>query len=169
MRAWWPALGWMFLIFLLSHDSQSGEHSGLVMRLVERALAGLLGSSPEPDLLEAVHLGLRKMAHMVEFGILYGLIRRAGPSSGRAFLLTVLYAAFDEAHQCFVETRVGSPWDVGVDALGAALVVLWERRSRGGGDGVESGRVPRRENRVGAGLEPAAPPLEPSAPPEFGG
>jgi len=36
----------MALIFLFSHDSQSGEHSGLVMRLVERALAGLLGHAP---------------------------------------------------------------------------------------------------------------------------
>jgi VanZ family protein len=159
----------MFLIFLLSHDSQSGEHSGLVMRLVERVLTGLLGSSPDPDLLEAVHLGLRKMAHMVEFGILYGLIRRAGPAPRKAFLLTVLYAAFDETHQCFVENRVGSLSDVGVDALGAALVVLWERRSRGGGGGGEPSQVPTRENCVGAGLEPAAPPLEPLAPPEFGG
>ena|GEM_PF-3056717 len=159
----------MALIFLFSHDAQSGEHSGLVMRLVEQTLAGLLGHSPDPGFLEAVHLGLRKAAHMVEFGILYGLIRRAGPAPTRAFLLTVLYAAFDEAHQCFVETRVGSLLDVGVDALGAAAVVLWEQRSRGGVDGVEPWRVPTRANRVGAGLEPAAPPLEPMAPPDFGG
>jgi len=106
---------------------------------------------------------------MVEFGILYGLIRRAGPAPGKAFFLTILYAAFDEAHQCFVETRVGSLLDVGVDALGAGAVLLWERRGRGGVDGVEPWRVPTRANCVGAGLEPAAPPLEPVAPPDFGG
>jgi VanZ family protein len=144
----------MLVIFLLSHDSQSGERSGLLMRLVELVMAEFLGPSPDPGLLEAIHLGLRKLAHMVEFGILYALIRRAGPSSGRAFLLTVLYAAFDETHQCFVENRVGSPWDVGVDALGAASVALGERWSRGGGYSVEPGRVPARETRVGAGLGP---------------
>lgn len=168
MKAWLPALAWMALIFLFSHDSQSGEHSGLMMRLVEQALS-LLGHRPEPGLLEAIHLGLRKLAHMVEFGVLYLLFRRAGPRPGRAFLLTVLYAAFDEIHQCFVESRVGSLLDVGVDAMGAALVLLWERRGRGDRPDVEPGRVPAAGYCAGAGLEPTVPPREPVAPPEFGG
>jgi VanZ family protein len=37
-----------------------------------------------------------------------------------AWVLAVAYAISDELHQITVPTRVGSPWDVVVDAAGAA-------------------------------------------------
>jgi VanZ family protein len=52
-----------------------------------------------------------------------------------AWGVSVLYAASDEWHQTFVPTRVGTPWDVAIDAAGAALglilaAVWWRRRDR---------------------------------------
>ncbi len=40
------------------------------------------------------------------------------------FLLALLYALSDEFHQSFVPNRDPSFWDVGLDALGAALGLL---------------------------------------------
>lgn len=51
-----------------------------------------------------------------------------------AWGLSVMYAVSDEWHQTFVPTRVGTPWDVLIDAAGAALGLalagLWWRWRR---------------------------------------
>jgi VanZ family protein len=77
-------------------------------------------------------LVLRKLAHMTEFAILAVLLVRATGSYAWAFGLTVAYAASDEVHQLFVRGRHGSPIDVGIDAVGAAigLALLGTRMSR---------------------------------------
>ena len=76
---------------------------------------------------------LKKMAHMMEHGILAFLLWRA-ISRGRgalsrlalvtAFLVSVLYAASDEYHQTFVPGRHGTSVDVGIDAIGALIALL---------------------------------------------
>ena len=93
--------------------------------------------SAQPDLnsgLGTWDTVLRKLAHMVEFGLLWFLWWRAlgyGPP-GVAIAIAVGYAATDEIHQSFVEGRNGSPWDFAIDTLGVGLaglaVVLWHRR-----------------------------------------
>jgi VanZ family protein len=81
----------------------------------------------------STHLGtwdliLRKAAHMTEYTILAGLLRRATASYGWAFALAVAYAASDEFHQTFVRGRHGSPVDVGIDAIGITLgLMAWRR------------------------------------------
>ena len=86
---------------------------------------------------------LRKIAHMVEFGILALLliraIRRSWPtmSEARAVFvsaaLAVGYAMLDEFHQMFVPGRGPSPKDVLIDACGiiiaTAIYRYWMRRS----------------------------------------
>lgn len=95
---------------------------------------------------------LRKLAHMIEFGILAILLLclflfkkgkavnlRIQSAEERQFLkeiflttfiLTVLYAFSDEFHQSFVVGRNGSLWDVLIDTLGIAigiyLFVRWK-------------------------------------------
>ena len=46
-----------------------------------------------------------------------------------ALAIAVLYAVSDEFHQSFVEGRNGSPLDVGIDTVGAAISarLLWRR------------------------------------------
>ncbi len=81
----------------------------------------------------STHLGtwdllLRKAAHLTEYAILAVLARRATGSSPWAFSLAVAYAASDEFHQTFVRGRHGTPIDVGIDAVGAALgLMAWRR------------------------------------------
>lgn len=66
----------------------------------------------------------------MEFGILNFLIFRALRGHEVSFknalilgfLLAVIYAFSDEAHQYFVAERQAKLFDVGVDSLGAALI-----------------------------------------------
>jgi VanZ family protein len=66
---------------------------------------------------------LRKIAHLVEYGLLWLLWWRATrydrPLS--AVVITLLYAASDELHQTMVEGRSGSPVDWAIDAAGVGL------------------------------------------------
>jgi len=71
---------------------------------------------------------LRKCAHMAEFGVLAILILRACGSVPWAFALAVAYAVTDEVHQLFVQGRHGSPVDVAIDAVGAAIGLAVYRR-----------------------------------------
>ncbi|MDP8909087.1 MAG: VanZ family protein, partial [Chloroflexota bacterium] len=79
---------------------------------------------------------LRKLAHMVEYGLLWFLWWRAlGYGSPRpAIVIALAYAASDELHQNFVAERVGSPVDWAIDAAGIGLagaaVVLRDRATR---------------------------------------
>ncbi len=109
-RAWepwlWPLL-LMALIFALS---------------AQRDLTTGLGT---------LDLIARKIAHAVEFGLLLALWDRALRTvitRRRALIaavtITLVYAGLDEYHQTFVSGRVGSPFDVAIDAVGIAIAVV---------------------------------------------
>ena len=78
-------------------------------------------------------LVLRKCAHMTEYAVLAILLRRALGSELAALAIAIAYAVTDELHQAFVPGRHGSPVDVAIDGIGAALgllVLLHARRTR---------------------------------------
>jgi len=112
LKHWLPVILWAGLIFYLS--SRPGLNSGLAVFW---------------------DVFLRKLAHAGEFGILNLLIFRAlrihdsnvKKALGVAFLLAVLYAFSDEAHQSLVPLREAKLSDVGIDSLGilAAGLVLF--------------------------------------------
>jgi len=91
--------------------------------------------SAQPDLNSGLGLLdtiLRKLAHMVEFGLLAllwwrALGYRAAPA---AAAIAIAYAISDEYHQGFVEGRVGSPVDVLIDTAGVAIAMLAAIRLR---------------------------------------
>ena len=96
-------------------------------------MAVIFAFSAQPDLgtgLGVFDLVLRKLAHMVEYGLLWWLWWRAlgYERPGLAALIAIAYAASDELHQSFVEGRVGSPVDVAIDALGVAIA--WRLSAR---------------------------------------
>ena len=99
------------------------------------ALSAMPNTDPEGG---TVRLILRKCAHFSEFALLAALWWRAlaGRIGGRralypAVVIAIVYAISDEFHQTFVETRVGTVWDVLIDSAGA-LTAAWliERRRR---------------------------------------
>lgn len=114
LSSWLPPLLWCGLIFYLS--SIPGLNSGW----------GIW------DFI------LRKIAHMVEFGVLVLLIARAlvntwsalAPSGavGIAAVFSFLYACSDEIHQVFVPRRGPSVKDVAIDTVGIVAAVWLARR-----------------------------------------
>jgi VanZ family protein len=98
-------------------------------------MAVIFAFSAQPDL--STGLGtwdtiLRKLAHMVEYGLLWWLWWRAFGyrHAAAAAAIAIAYAASDEFHQSFVEGRHGSPVDVAIDAAGVAVAFLLARRAQ---------------------------------------
>jgi VanZ family protein len=108
LSLWLPVVAWAALIFALSSIPSLSTHLGTWDTI------------------------LRKGAHMTEYAILAVLLFRALGSELAALAVAVAYAMTDELHQTFVPGRHGSPVDVAVDGVGAALglIVLVRLRRR---------------------------------------
>jgi VanZ family protein len=91
--------------------------------------------SAQPDLNSGLGVWdtvLRKLAHMLEYGVLWFLWLRAlgyrAPAPAVAAAIAAAYATTDEVHQVFVEGRHGSPLDWAIDCAGIALAwLVWSR------------------------------------------
>ncbi len=141
LRYWGPLVLWMGLIFWASADASSGARGS---RILGPLLRWCLPDASTQRIDEIVFL-IRKVAHVSEYAVLAWLAQRlflafdAAAISPRrivrsallAWGFCVVYAISDEWHQTFVPTRVGTPWDVLIDAAGAALGLaltgLWRR------------------------------------------
>ncbi len=127
---------WMAIIFAMSTGVGAPQSTS---RFIVPILTWLIPDI-SPESLHAIRFMIRKVMHVIEYAILAGLVWRAlfqptakdnrkwsWPVAGKAFAITVVYAATDEWHQSFVPHRVGSIFDVGFDGFGAAIAVvaLW--------------------------------------------
>lgn len=127
----WPVL-WMGIIFLFSTDAGSSTHTFYYADAVLRFFFPSITSQE----IALAHRIIRKLGHVVEYGILsffwyialnQGIRRWSFGTAALALVLSLLYASADEMHQGFVRSRTGSLVDVGIDALGAmgAQMVLF--------------------------------------------
>jgi VanZ family protein len=129
---WIPALVVGSLISGFSTHYFSDQHTSRVIVPVLHWLFPWASSRA----LHLMHVGIRKIAHVTEFGV-FSLTVFHGVRSGRTgwrfkwALLTLLiaaaYASLDEIHQIFVPLRHASPRDVAIDVFGALLaqVFVW--------------------------------------------
>ena len=107
LKYWMPVIVWMAVIFILSAIPN-------------------LKTDLEQDFL------LRKIAHMIEFGILTFLFFRAisaqGGSPHKAIIFSMIFSLFyafsDEFHQLFVRGRHCSFKDVAIDGVGILIMGL---------------------------------------------
>ena len=139
LRAWWPALVWAGLIFTMSADAFSSEHTALLFEPILR----WLHPSFTQHQLHVIHFYIRKSAHFTEYFVFCLLLYR-GVRSGRkgwrwtwgitALSVAAVYSALDEIHQAFVASRGASPYDSLLDSAGAffatAILYLWFRTRR---------------------------------------
>jgi VanZ family protein len=141
LRYWFPALVWMGVIFLLSTDLFAASWTGSV---TEEVLAFFFPSLRGETVI-AIHLGIRKTAHVTVYALLswFYLVGIAESFSIRAswtprralftVLLCMLYALSDEWHQSFSPERTATLRDVAWDTLGAGLMhLVFRLRFRGG-------------------------------------
>lgn len=119
-----PPVVWMGLIALGSSSLLAGNRTG---RLLVTLLTHFVPAA-DPRILDALHVGLRKLGHVMEYGILAVLWYRALDPSARAaptaFLLAAAYGVVDELWQGLHPSRTPAAGDVAVDAAGALLGLL---------------------------------------------
>ena len=134
---WLPPLVWMGVIFLLSTDLGSAEHTSLILEpLLKFFFHGI-----SAEAIGQIHFLVRKTAHLSVYAVLavlwwralfLGREGRAKSASGcalLALLVSMAYAGSDEFHQSFVGSRTASLHDVMIDSggalIGLALVLTW--------------------------------------------
>ena len=136
----------LLLCLIFGFSAQTGDASGSlsfqVSLFLVRLFSPILPAADTNELLlaraEAIHFFVRKAAHMTEYFLL--MLSVYLPVSVwlknritfririfLSFCLTVLFAAFDEFHQSFVDGRSGNFVDVCIDSIGilAATVFLF--------------------------------------------
>ncbi len=134
-RAWlWVGLWALFVWGLGGEDLSRDQTSRFLGPLIRWLLPGI--SESAADLLQ---FSVRKAAHLAEYGVLSFLILRALLIGRRtalpraalgALCLAAAFAAADETRQSLSIARMGSVWDVALDALGAGagiVLLLWAR------------------------------------------
>jgi VanZ family protein len=153
LRAWWPALVWAGIIFSMSTDPFSSEHTGSVLEPVLRWMVPSLTK----DQFLTVHYFIRKSAHFTEYFVFCLLLYRGvrGDRGGwrwtwgvAALSCAAGYSVLDEIHQAFVASRTASAYDSLLDSVGAffAFFVLWLwfrwRRTGRNAEEMASSKVP---------------------------
>lgn len=133
---WLPVVIWMAIIFVGSTDLLSTERTSRFIGPLLRWFKPDISN----EMIKRVQTAVRKGGHIAEYAVLavlcwralsYGAMRdRPSWSSRRAalaFAIAVCYAVTDEIHQAHVSSRLGNPWDVLIDAMGAAagLIFVW--------------------------------------------
>lgn len=119
---------WMAIIYYLSNQP------GLAVTPFLNKLLGILPKMPNKLLSNEFEYVVRKMAHIIEYAILYmitffAIYNNKGKNKEKAIakailaslLICLLFAISDEAHQYFVPKRDGRIFDVITDLFG----VFW--------------------------------------------
>lgn len=129
LRGWLPVVALCAIIFLLSRDSNSDQHSATVLSWL---LAVFHLATPER--IAAWNYPFRKLAHFSVYFLLCLLTYRAlALDKGTRFrlaaalgalLFVFIYASTDELHQSFVPGRGVEFSDVLLDTLGGAISLL---------------------------------------------
>jgi VanZ family protein len=131
--AWAPAIAWAAVIFYMSTDELSAEHTrGWIEPIVRFFLPTL-----SDDVFELFHAAVRKLAHVTEYFVFALLIERGcrrasalAPSRTPlvAWASAALYSLTDEGHQLFVASRGASLVDCVLDSIGAAVAAFMASR-----------------------------------------
>ena len=128
-----PLLVWMGFIFYMSGDNGSTQHTRPLMRSILRRLAPSVAAQLTDAQVNRIDFNIRKTSHVLEYLLLALLAYRAARSDSPRFrsrhvlvplLLGVGYAASDEWHQSFVQSRWGVAADVLYDSFGVTLGTL---------------------------------------------
>jgi len=121
---------WAAVIFMLS----TKDFGGTVSRSLMARCFDFLGISLSSDLLDLLHLAIRKLAHLFEYTVFGFLLYRSfreqdhpawqSGSAAWALAIAAAYSLTDEFHQASVPGRTASLMDCAIDSSGAVLALL---------------------------------------------
>lgn len=125
LRAWIILIIWMGIIFLLSHQPNSGKATYNVIE-------NILPSIQTPSLLNTINFIIRKSAHLIEYFILafltVSLLKEYTSKQIIIFIISLFfcfsYAVTDEYHQLFIQGRTGALKDVFIDTTGSIIFLI---------------------------------------------
>lgn len=132
LKYWIPAICVAIVISLFSTHYFSGEETARVFIPIFHRIFPFATDRE----LRWMHIGIRKLAHVTEFGI-FSIAVFHGVRAGRrgwnlrwaliTLVIAVSYAGLDEWHQSFVPLREPRVRDVLIDTAGALLaqVLVW--------------------------------------------
>jgi len=140
---------WLLLVLFLGSTSFAAQETG---RFIMPFLTSILPGTPAPQL-QALHVVLRKLAHVTEYAVLALLWFRAlrgvggqtlGAAAGTALAVCLVCAFVDEAHQSTLPARQGSARDFLIDAFGATgmLMIARGRQTTGRGGRLDGAIAP---------------------------
>src|SRR2546422_11686627 len=108
VNAWMPVIAWMLVIFAGSTDALSAEQTSRFLVPLLRWLDPQISIAT----IVTIHSALRKLAHLIAYGIFAALLWRGLRGALRltrnfgiaalVFALSAMFAASDEFHQWFV-------------------------------------------------------------------
>jgi len=127
---WVMIAAWAGLIFYLSTSGFGASFTKWLLYVI----LDLLRVTVSPQTFEVLHVCLRKLAHMTEYGV-FSLLIYAGFLETQDFewrprlalvsiVIAGLYSLTDEYHQSFVAGRTPSLVDCGIDTIGASLATM---------------------------------------------
>ena len=119
LKPWIPVILWSGLILFASSDVFSSESTGNTIR----TLFGI-------EVPYWLHVTLRKLAHLVSYGILATLAWRADRRWAVVLLIVLSVATADELLQSRSARRTGSVVDIGIDLLGGTIALIGLRAQR---------------------------------------
>jgi VanZ family protein len=128
LKYWLPVFIWLGVIFAGSTDIFSAEQTSRYLVPFLRWLDPQISIST----IATIHLGLRKLAHLIEYAVLAALLWRALRTASNlrvkvstllvgVWIACAIFAVSDEFHQSFVASRTPSLNDALIDSLGAAV------------------------------------------------
>jgi VanZ family protein len=133
---WWIlAIGFCSLIFYAtSSPSFTGNSTSNVLGSIIELFFNSLGITINPYIIiDPINFIFRKSGHFIFFGLLAVFFRLALGNTNRPYLyawvITTIYATFDEYHQSLVPNRTASIMDVGLDSFGAFIALLLLKRN----------------------------------------
>ena len=132
LKYWIPAIVVAILISIFSTHYFSGEETA---RVIIPILHRIFPFATDREL-RWMHIGIRKLAHITEFGVFSIAVFRGVRAERRGWniqwalitlLIAVTYAGLDEWHQSFVPLREPRVRDVLIDTAGALLAqfLVW--------------------------------------------
>jgi VanZ family protein len=141
---------WLGVVLFLGTAYFAASNTAPFILLLLKKLAPGASSAQ----LHAMHIMLRKLAHVAEYALLallwfWAIVARTGRpvrATWIALLVCLACALADEAHQAITPARTGSLRDVVIDVSGAAAAVLIAR-------GRQASRA-RDQMRGGVAAEP---------------